>query len=145
MLPKAMHFTERMWRLDDDHRKCNACSQAQHETEVPTRECIICHKFLTQTSFSPQQWSRVAPGKRKCTDCQSGSNSEKKKGQWQCTKCKDTFVKDLFRLWMTAKNTTNAKNCKCNSCWLKEKALERAVAASNLVHVAKSSKPEAKR
>ena len=144
--PQAMHFSARMWRQGNDQtRKCNACSQARNQTEVPTRECIICHKFLTQTFFSDRQWSRVAPRRRTCTGCQSGPWSEKKKGQWQCTKCKYTFVTDLFRLWMTAKNTTIAKHCKCNSCWLKEKALERAVAASNLAHVAKSTKPQAKR
>ena len=145
MLPQAMHFSARMWRLDDDHRKCNACSTARQETEVSTRECNECHVFLTQTFFSDQQWSRVAQGKRTCTGCQTGPKSDKRRGQWQCTKCKDMFIIDLFRLWMTAKNTTIAKHCKCNSCWLKEKALERAVAASNLVHVVKSTKPPAKR
>jgi hypothetical protein len=144
--PQSMHFSTWMWRhTSDDSRKCNACSQGPHDTEVQSRECSVCHELLTQTFFSDRQWSRVTPKNRTCTGCQTGPQSEKKRGQWQCTKCKETFPILLFRQWMAAKKTTIAKHCKCNRCWSEEKALEKAVAASSLAHVAKITKPGAKR
>ena len=58
-----------------------------------------------------------------------------KKGEWKCVKCKQTQPKEHFRLWMTAKSTNKAKNCKCNVCWSGELLEQRQLSIANMKHV----------
>ncbi len=77
-------YSVKMWRLGDDQRKCNKCSQAPCDSKVPTKQCSKCHKELTQTFFSEKQWFRVAERNIKCAGCCIGPQSPQKLGQWTC-------------------------------------------------------------
>ena len=134
-LPRAFHFSNKMWRhTSDKARKCNACSQASCDTEVETRGCKQCKENYTSTFFSDRQWGRPET-ERTCHSCQAGPRSETSHNHWTCVKCKQTQTKDLFRVWMKDKKTSSAKNCKCNTCWSREVASVKAVAASSQKHV----------
>ena len=126
--PKAMHFSDEMWRhRNDQTRKCNKCSQAHCDTEVETRQCTQCQKKLTQTFFSDSQWTKYGAKKRKCYECCTAPTAPNRIGQWTCVRydCKKTLPKELFSLWSKAKNKQHQNNTQvCNQCFVKDRRTE---------------------
>ena len=130
----------KMRERDDEHRKCNACSQAASSTEVKTRYCNGCKEELTQTHFADNQWYRVGAGSRKCMECSFGPRSPNVKGRWTCVRysCKKTLPKELFSRWMQDKKKERRDNTQiCNECFTKEKQERDAQNLSNRLAVQK--------
>jgi len=132
-------FSQYQWkRVSLLKIKCKKCCKAMKNSDtIDEKQCQVCEKMLSHIDFTDREW-RGHNGKHKCRSCVIGPRA--REGEWTCRKCKTSFSKEFFRMWMVAKNTDKSKNAKCNTCWMQECVQEMTTAASNMEHVMKTGK-----
>ena len=122
-----MCFSPQMWtKVAANKIKCKVCTKPTKDTTLEgLLECSKCGTDLPRSQFSDTEWH----GKNRthtCRNCASSSTAPGNKGFWTCVQCKNKLEKNLFRLWMAAKNRDTANRTqRCNVCWTNHVAREK--------------------
>ena len=138
--PRELHFSDWMWNHGGKARKCNACSQAQCDTDIKTHVCKECKKPLPQSAYSDKQWFYVAEGEKKCRQCCTGPCSKDKVGWWRCRRkhCQSAgqlLPKEVFHMWAAKQKKIYPSHAICDVCSMKDRETELKMQLDNVTHV----------
>ena len=128
--PRNEYSVDRDWQHAD--RVCDAC-RAEAARVAERKACSRCGEEKLRNEYSvARDWRHTD---RMCDACRA-QQPVRRRGVWQCVRCKIPKPKDEFSDWLARRaRPVNDGTARCNVCRAEESGEARAMAADSLRHI----------